>query len=146
MKSVRSKRHCSELFYLPAHASMLPDIWDHVYCALKGAWFLLEWRGWNAREWRYHIPARQRWFYILTFPNTNSMKYIFQNMNLLWEKFVIYSEHFPVVCRLWNGKNTVMKLKNLLLQNHWANFNHIWHKTSFGEGNSWRTIQFLKRR
>jgi hypothetical protein len=26
--------------------------------------------------------------------------------------------------------------KNLLLQNHWANFNQTWHKSSFGEGDS----------
>ena len=25
---------------------------------------------------------------------------------------------------------------HVLLQNHWANFNQTWHKTSLGEGNS----------
>ena len=30
-------------------------------------------------------------------------------------------------------KNTLTKLKNLLLQNHWANFNQTWHKASLCE-------------
>ena len=29
-----------------------------------------------------------------------------------------------------------MKFKNLLLQNHWANFNQSWHKAALGEGDS----------
>ena len=41
-------------------------------------------------------------------------------------------------------------LKTLILQNHWANFNQIWHKASLGEGNSrlfiWTTIKFSKSR
>ena len=32
--------------------------------------------------------------------------------------------------------NTLTKFKNLLLQNHWANFNQTWHKASLGEGDS----------
>ena len=39
---------------------------------------------------------------------------------------------------------------HLLLQNHWANFNQTWHKTSLGEGNSslfkWRAPPFSKQR
>ena len=35
--------------------------------------------------------------------------------------------------------NTLIKLKNLLLQNHWANFNQTWHKVSLGE---WHAILF----
>ena len=31
---------------------------------------------------------------------------------------------------LRNSENTLTKLKNLLLQNHWANFNQTWHKAS----------------
>ena len=34
------------------------------------------------------------------------------------------------------AKNTLTKLKNLLLQNHWANFNQTWPKASLGEGDS----------
>jgi hypothetical protein len=30
-------------------------------------------------------------------------------------------------------KNGVGSFKNLLLQNHWANFNQTWHKSSLGE-------------
>ena len=33
-------------------------------------------------------------------------------------------------------KNRLTKFKNLLLQNHWANFNQTWHKASVGEGDS----------
>ena len=36
-------------------------------------------------------------------------------------------------------KNTLTKLKNLLLQNHWANFNQTWHKASLFE---WDLILF----
>ena len=43
-----------------------------------------------------------------------------------------------------DSENTLTKLKNLLLQNHWANFNQTWHKTSLGEWDSslfkWRSI------
>ena len=42
------------------------------------------------------------------------------------------------------------KFKNLLLQNHWANFNQTWHKASLGEGDSslftWRATFFSKGR
>ena len=31
-------------------------------------------------------------------------------------------------------KNSMTKFKNLLLQNHWANFNQTWHKASLGKG------------
>jgi hypothetical protein len=38
----------------------------------------------------------------------------------------------------------------LLLQNHWANFNQTWHKSSLGEGDSkifkWRGLTFSKER
>ena len=41
-----------------------------------------------------------------------------------------------------------MKLKNLLLQNHWAHFNQTWHKASLGEGDSslfkWKVQPFSK--
>ena len=48
-----------------------------------------------------------------------------------------------------NRKNTLSKLKSLLLQNHWANFNQTWHKASLGEGDSsfffkWRARPFLR--
>ena len=33
-------------------------------------------------------------------------------------------------------ENTLRKIKNLLLQNHWANFNQIRHNASLGEGDS----------
>ena len=33
------------------------------------------------------------------------------------------------------AKNTLTKFKNLLLQNHKANFNQTWCKSSLGEGN-----------
>ena len=33
-------------------------------------------------------------------------------------------------------KNKLMKSKNLLLQNHWANFNQTWHQASLGDGDS----------
>ena len=32
------------------------------------------------------------------------------------------------------AKNTLTNFKNLLLHNHWANFNKIWHKSSLGKG------------
>ena len=48
------------------------------------------------------------------------------------------------------AKNILTNLKNLLLQNHWANFNQTWHKASLGEGNSslfyWRALPFFKGR
>ena len=48
------------------------------------------------------------------------------------------------------AKNTLTKLKNLLLQNHWANFIQTWHKASLGEGDSslfkWRPPPFSKGR
>ena len=41
-------------------------------------------------------------------------------------------------------------LKNLLLQNHWVNFNQTWHKVSLGEGDlnlfKWRAPPFSKGR
>ena len=44
----------------------------------------------------------------------------------------------------------MLTIKDLLLQNHWANFNEIWHKASLGEEDSslfeWRTIQLSKSR
>ena len=50
---------------------------------------------------------------------------------------------FPRGDNYKNSENTLMKLKNLLLQNHWANFNQTWHQASLGEGDSslfkWRT-------
>ena len=52
--------------------------------------------------------------------------------------------------KLQNSENTLTKLKNLLLQNHWANFNHTWHKASLGGGDSslfkWRALSFSKGR
>ena len=40
------------------------------------------------------------------------------------------------------------KIKNLLLQNHWAHFNQTWHKVSLVEENSnlfkWRATPFFK--
>jgi hypothetical protein len=35
-----------------------------------------------------------------------------------------------------NHKNGVGSFKNLLLQNHWANLNQTWHKSSLHEGDS----------
>ena len=35
-----------------------------------------------------------------------------------------------------NSKNTLMKFKNPLLKNHWANFNKTWHKASLGDEDS----------
>ena len=32
------------------------------------------------------------------------------------------------------ANNTLSNLKNLLLQNHWTNFNKTWHNASLGEG------------
>ena len=34
------------------------------------------------------------------------------------------------------SKNTLLKLNNLLLQNHWPSFNQTWHKAFLGEGDS----------
>ena len=51
---------------------------------------------------------------------------------------------------LWNSENTLTKFKNLLLQNHWANFNQTWHKASLCEGDinlfKWRAPPFSKGR
>ena len=49
-----------------------------------------------------------------------------------------------------NSKNTLTNLKNILMQNHWTNFNQTWHKVSLGKGNSslfkWRAPPFSKGR
>ena len=37
---------------------------------------------------------------------------------------------------LGNSENTFAKFLNLLLQDHWANFNQFRHKASLGEGDS----------
>ena len=46
-----------------------------------------------------------------------------------------------------NSENSLTKFKNLLLKNHQANFNVIWHNAALGEGNSslskWRNIPHL---
>ena len=34
--------------------------------------------------------------------------------------------------QLYGSENTLIKYKNLHLKNHWANFNHTWHKASLG--------------
>ena len=50
---------------------------------------------------------------------------------------------------LGNSKNTLLKFKNLLLQNHWANFNQIWLKASLVKGLKVlqiRIFRLLKRR
>ena len=48
------------------------------------------------------------------------------------------------------NENTVMNLKNLLLQNHWVKFNQTWHNASLGEGDSslfeWRAPPFSNGR
>ena len=53
------------------------------------------------------------------------------------------------------GNNEIAKIrwqnfKNLLLENHWANFNQTWHKTSLGEEDSslfkWNAPPFSKGR
>jgi hypothetical protein len=41
---------------------------------------------------------------------------------------VSYSDRPVSVCKLLHFR--------LLLQNHWANFNQTWHKSSLGEGHS----------
>ena len=47
-----------------------------------------------------------------------------------------------------NSENALTKFKNLLLQNHWVNFNQTWHNASSGEGDSslfkWRAPPFSK--
>ena len=47
------------------------------------------------------------------------------------------------------AKNTLTKLKNLLLQNHWANFNQTWHKASkwqarpFTRGDNYEIAKYI---
>ena len=57
---------------------------------------------------------------------------------------------FPRGDNYTNSENTLMKFKNILLQNHWANFNQTWHKASLGKGNlcllKWRAPPFSKGR
>ena len=43
---------------------------------------------------------------------------------------------FPRGDNYTNSENILTKFKNLLLKNHWANFNQTWHKASVGEGDS----------
>ena len=59
--------------------------------------------------------------------------------NHLWVMgILVYSNEVP--CPFSRGdndeiaKNTLMKFKKNLLQNHWANFNQTWHKASLGDG------------
>ena len=68
--------------------------------------------------------------------------------------FQICSNEGP--CSFSRGDNYKMvkihwrNLENLLLKNHWANFNQTWHKPSFDEGYSnlfkWRAPPFSKGR
>ena len=50
----------------------------------------------------------------------------------------------------WQSENVIILkiFKNLLLQNHCANFNQTWYKASLGEGNlilfKWMTIPFYQ--
>ena len=46
------------------------------------------------------------------------------------------SRIFPRGVNKTYSENTLTKFKNLLLQNHWANFNQTWHKASLSEGDS----------
>ena len=63
---------------------------------------------------------------------------------------------FKICCRCrrcrklstFSSSYTFTKLNNLLLQNHWANFNQTLHNASLGEGNSslfkWMALSFSK--
>jgi hypothetical protein len=77
-------------------------------------------------------------FLKIFFSRTSKQNSIKLGANYLWVKGIqVCSNKVP--CPLQRGdnrKNGVGSFKNLLLQNHWANFNQTLHKSSLGEGNS----------
>ena len=80
------------------------------------------------------------------------------NFNQTWHKaslnegdsylFIRRAPPFYKGRQLKSRENTLARLKNLLLQNHWANFNQNWHNTLLGEGDSilfkWRPRPFRR--
>ena len=77
-------------------------------------------------------------------------KIYFARSILGWREFKFVQIKWPtlfqgeIISKKWNY---IDKFKNLLLRNHWANFNQR-HNSFLGEGDSslfkWRTIQFSK--
>ena len=92
----------------------------------------------------FHLLLQNHW---ANFNQTWYMAYLGKVDSIL---FKWRSTSFSKGRELWNSKNTLKTLKNLLLQNHWSNFSQTWHKTFLGEWNSsllkWRAIPFLKER
>ena len=110
------------------------------------------------REWNFfyaypHLPQYKLWICHI---NSSSLSKLFtfssyfpnnwSNFNQTWHKkslgegdsslFKWRAWPFSKGGLLWNREITLTNFKNLLLKNHWANFNQIWHKSSLGNGDS----------
>ena len=128
--SVISKMHCSELFYLPAHFSTFHWIYMYSHVAIHLRLCLLRYQRCLVSSWmkrmkcqRVKIPHSSQIEVILFFQHCPKFDETFLSENefivrKIFNQWFWYSEHFPVVCRLYRNstsENTLMKFKNLLL-------------------------------
>ena len=115
-----------------------------------------------------HLSWKPKWAFLITcrpssvrpsvclsvnFSHFHLLQNHWANFNQTWHKvslcegdsslFKRRAPPFSKGRKLGNKKNKLTTVKNLLLQNHWANFNQTWHKASLDEGDSslfkWRT-------
>jgi hypothetical protein len=99
-------------------------------------------RGDNSKTVKIHW-----YFFKIFFSRTRWPNLIKLGTHYPWVKGIqVYSNRGPgPLLRGDNHKNGMGSFKNLLLQNHWANFNQTWHKSSLGE-DKWRGLPFSKGR
>ena len=84
---------------------------------------------------------------IFTFPSS-SLEPLYQFQPYLAQSilgrrrgFKFVQMNSPVLFQVENSENTLMKFKNLLHQNHWANFNQTWQHKFLDEGDIFKLVQ-----
>ena len=91
------------------------------------------------QDWPLHCPLTFLHIFIFISRTTWPISTKLGTKHPGWRWFKFVKERATPYSKgrsLQNRENTLIKFKNLLLQNHWANFNQTWHKAFLGEGGS----------
>jgi hypothetical protein len=125
-----------KIFFLQNHWANFNQTW-HKSSLGKGDLSLLKKRGDNPSPRGDNSKrVKMHWQFLEIFSRTRRPNVIELGTNYPWVKGIqVCSNKGPGPLQMADHhKNGVWSFKNLLLPNHWANFNQTWHKLSFGEG------------
>ena len=125
-------------------------MWTWVFCARPVVICIVEKHISKVTEFLPHLSRKIKWLFLIACRPSVKFSHIF--LQNLWANIIQLATKHPLVKRIQspfqkgsysrNSENSMTKIKNFLLQNHWANYMYkqTWHKASLL---GWRDFKFI---